>query len=191
MIRRDIVVIGASVGGVEALKVLVAGLPSTLSAALLTVLHRPIHGPSTLREILERVGSLPVSYPEDGDLIVPRQTYLATADKHLSVKKRIRLTNGAKENHPRPAIDVLFRFTSASFGPGVIGIVLSGYLNDGTAGLRAVKDAGGVAVVQSPEEAQRKPMPLSAIQHVAVDRVLPVADLANEIIRLVEHAALP
>ncbi|MET3109553.1 chemotaxis response regulator CheB [Oxalobacteraceae bacterium GrIS 2.11] len=188
MIRRDIVVIGASTGGVEALKALIAELPVTLPDAIFIVLHRASHIPDMLISVLERAGSLPVSCPKDGDPIVSGHIYLASPGKHLIVEKdRIQLLNGSKENLHCPAIDVLFRSAAAAFGPRVIGIVLSGYLNDGTAGLRAVKDHGGIALVQSPEEAQVKSMPMNAIQNVFVDQVLPVAEIANEIIRLVRQ----
>jgi len=194
IIRRDIVVIGASAGGVEALKVLVSRLPSNLSAALLIVLHRHAPSPAILGdpliEILEHVGKLPVCDARDGDPIVSGHIYLAPVDQHLLVYgDRMRLSSGAKLHWQRPSIDVLFLSAAAAFGPRVIGIILSGYLNDGTAGLREVKGHGGIALVQSPEDALAKPMPLSAIQHVAVDYVLPVADMAEEIVRLVQQSA--
>lgn len=193
-IRSDIVLIGASAGGVEALQTLLAGLPSTLSAALLIVLHRSVHSSDVLVEVLQRVSSLPVSYPKDGDSIASGHIYLAPTDKHLLVEvegdcDRMRLSSGPKERWQRPSIDLLFRSGAVAFGPRVIGIILSGYLNDGTAGLREVKDRGGIALVQSPEDALADPMPLSAIQHVTVDHVLPVAVMANEIVHLVQQSA--
>jgi two-component system, chemotaxis family, protein-glutamate methylesterase/glutaminase len=178
MAHRDIVVVGASAGGVAALQVLVAGLPATFPAALLVVLHIPSHTPSQLHSILARAGTLPVTPAEDGELIVPGHIYVAPSDRHLLLDpERVRVTRGPKENRVRPAIDTLFRSAAYEFGPRVIGIVLSGMLDDGTAGLWAIKDRGGMALVQSPEDAEHDSMPLSALRHVAVDHTLPVAGM--------------
>lgn len=191
MIRRDIVVMGASAGGVEILKTLVAGLPPNLPAAILLVLHIPPHVPSMLGEILDRVSALPVVYPKDGDPILPGHVYVPKPDHHLLVEEnRIRVTRGPKENRARPAVDVLFRSAAYFFGPRVIGIVLTGNLDDGTAGLWAVKDRGGVALVQSPEDAAYPSMPQSALEHVAVDDVLPAADMPDAIVQLVGLPAM-
>lgn len=188
MAYRDIVVIGASAGSMEALLTVASGLPAHLSAAVLIVLHIPAYAPSKLREILKRVSSLPVVSPQDGDHIVPGHIYVPTPDRHLLAEaNRIRVTRGPKENRARPSVDVLFRSAAYSFGPRVTGIVLSGNLGDGTAGLWAVKDRGGIAIVQSPDEAQFPSMPKSALEHVEVDYVLPVADMAATITRLVQE----
>jgi two-component system chemotaxis response regulator CheB len=154
----------------------------------LLVLHIPANSPSRLREILERVSSLPVMSPKDGDPIAAGHIYVPTPDRHLLLdNERIRVTRGPKENRARPAVDALFRSAAYSFGQRVIGIVLSGNLDDGTAGLWAIKDRGGVAIVQSPEEAMFSSMPKSAMEHVDVDHVLPAADIPATIVRLVQE----
>jgi two-component system chemotaxis response regulator CheB len=185
MAHRNIVVVGASAGGVTALQTLVAGLPTTFPATLLVVLHVPAHTPSQLHSILARVCALPVTAAEDGDPIIPGHVYVARTDRHLLLEAdRIRVTRGPKENRMRPAVDVLFRSAAYTFGPQAIGIVLSGMLDDGTAGLWAIKDRGGVALVQSPEDAEHASMPQSAIQHVAVDAVLPAAAIPARLVEL-------
>jgi two-component system chemotaxis response regulator CheB len=183
MAHRDIVVVGASAGGVEALQVFVAGLPASLQASVFIVLHIPADAPSRLHEILERVSALPVEPARDGGAIVPGHIYTAVPDRHLLLEaNRIRLTRGPKENRTRPAVDVLFRSAAYHFGPRVIGVVLSGNLDDGTAGLWTVKDRGGVALVQSPREAFAPSMPQSAIAHVEVDCILPITQIPQAIV---------
>jgi two-component system chemotaxis response regulator CheB len=185
MAHRDIVVVGASAGGVAALQTLVAGLPATFPAAILVVLHIPAHTQSQLHTILARACALPVTAAGDGDAIVPGHVYVAPTDRHLLLEAaRIRVTRGPKENRMRPAIDVLFRSAAYTFGPQVIGVILSGMLDDGTAGLWAIKDRGGVALVQSPDDAEHASMPESAIQHVAVDATLPVAAMPARLLQL-------
>jgi two-component system, chemotaxis family, protein-glutamate methylesterase/glutaminase len=191
--QRDIVVIGASAGGVETLQALVADLPASLPVAVFVVLHLSPHAPSYLAPILEKVARLPVESATDGMTIKPGRIYVAVPDRHLLIEQnRVRVTRGPRENRSRPAVDVLFRSAAYNFGTRVIGIVLTGNLDDGTAGLWAVKDRGGVAMVQSPDEALFPSMPESALQHVAVDHVLPVrsmpAVIANLIRQPVAHA---
>lgn len=185
MPSRDIIVVGASAGGVEALQTLVSSLPASLPATILVVLHIPAHSPSHLHLILDRAGELPAMPASDGAPIAPGRVYVAVPDQHLLIEEdRIRVTRGPKENRARPAIDALFRSAAYAFGPRVIGVVLSGNLDDGTAGLWAIKDRGGIALVQSPQEAQFSSMPESALQHVAVDHVLPIADMPSVISNL-------
>jgi two-component system chemotaxis response regulator CheB len=191
MAQRDMVVIGASAGGLEMLLSFVSALPANLSAAVLVVLHIPAHTPTKLEQILARVSRLPVVSPNDGDAIMPGRIYVPVTDRHLLVEgNQIRLARGPKENRARPAVDVLFRSAAYFYGPRVIGIVLSGNLDDGTAGLWAIKDRGGIAIAQSPDEAQFPSMPQSAIEHVEVDYVLPVADMAATIVRLVQEPTM-
>ena len=185
MTGRDIIVVGASAGGVDALKQLVHGLPADLPAAAFVVLHVPAHGPSVLPRILSRAGPLPAVHPVDGQPIVPGTIYVAPPDYHLLVKPgRVRLTRGPRENSHRPSADALFRTAARTYGPRVVGVVLSGVLDDGTAGLLAVKQAGGLAVVQHPDDALYGGMPQSALDHVAVDHCAPVAGLAALLARL-------
>jgi two-component system, chemotaxis family, protein-glutamate methylesterase/glutaminase len=184
---RNVVVVGASAGGVEALQGLVSGLPQDFPGTVLIVLHLSPHNPSRLHEILARSTALPVTMAKDGEAMAPGRIYVATADRHLVIDsdQHLRITRGPRENRSRPAIDTLFRSASYSFGPRVIGIVLSGALDDGTAGLWAIKDRGGLAIVQSPEDAQYSSMPESALRHVRVDYTLRVVDMPALLSRLV------
>jgi two-component system chemotaxis response regulator CheB len=178
-----IVVIGASAGGVTALSTLVGGLPPDLDAAVFIVMHIAPETPSRLQDILGRCTTLPVSAAIDSEPIRAGRIVVASADRHLMLDQdRVRVTRGPKESRSRPAIDVLFRSAAAAHGPRVIGVVLTGALDDGTAGLWAIKDRGGIALVQDPKDAEHPSMPESAIRHVHVDRVLPIEGMANEIV---------
>src|SRR5215213_7659479 len=185
MPARDIIVIGASVGGIEALRAIAGGLPKDLPAAVFVVLHTSPEAPGILADILDRAGALPASFAVDGERILPGRIYVAPPDKHLVVEpNRVRLTRGPKENRFRPAVDPLFRSAAQVYGPRVIGVVLTGYLDDGTAGLWAVKQLGGTAIVQDPLEALAPSMPASAMRQVKVDYCLPVAEIAPQLVRL-------
>jgi two-component system, chemotaxis family, protein-glutamate methylesterase/glutaminase len=184
MPSHGVVVIGASAGGLEALTKLVAGLPRDLSAALFVVVHVSPTATSSLPAILSRHGPLPARHPTDDEPIEAGTIYVAPPDHHLLVRPgRVRLARGPRENGHRPAVDPLFRSAALHYGPRVIGVVLSGNLDDGSAGLVAVKARGGVALVQEPSEASFPSMPRSAVDNVAVDACLPVAALADEIAR--------
>jgi two-component system chemotaxis response regulator CheB len=188
MSTRDIIVVGASAGGVEAMSRLVAGLPADFPAAVFVTLHFPSGGISVLPRILSRAGKLPAVHPEDGDAIEYGRIYVAPPDRHLLINRTgIRLVRGPTENGNRPAIDPMFRSAAVSFGPQVIGVVLTGNLDDGTAGLLAIKRAGGIAVVQDPDDAMFSSMPSSALQHVAADHVTSLDDLSELLSRLVEE----
>jgi len=185
MVTRDIIVIAASAGGVDALKQVVQGLPKDLPAAVFVVLHVPAHGPSVLPRILSRAGALPAVHPQDHDEIRPGMIYVAPPDYHLLVKAgHVRITRGPRENSHRPAADALFRTAARAYGSRVIGVVLSGVLDDGTAGLLAVKQMGGTAVAQAPSDALYTGMPQSAIDHVPVDYTLPAAQMSALLVRL-------
>lgn len=179
---EHLVVCGASAGGVEALSGFFRAVPTGLPAAFLVVLHISPHARSDLSKVLSRVTSMPVSMPEDGCRIEQGHVYVASADRHLMVDQGIiRITRGPKECRVRPAIDVLFRSASTAFGSRAIGVVLSGMLDDGTAGLWAIKDKKGLALVQDPGEAAFDSMPNSAISNVQVDFVGGVQELAMKI----------
>ena len=182
---HDIIVVGASAGGVEALKRLVGGLPHDLPATLFIVLHLLPERPSFLAQILSRAGPLPATQAMNGAAITQGHIYVAPPNHHLLVELgHVRCTHGPKETRFRPAIDVLFRSAAYAYGPRVVGVVLTGMLNDGTAGLWAIKDHGGVAVVQEPQEALCASMPQNALQHVAVDYCLPLAEVARTLVGL-------
>jgi chemotaxis response regulator CheB len=179
-----VLVLGASAGGVEALQTLVKGLPADFDAAVFVVLHIPADTPSELRPILQRVSALPVVTPNDNDPIRAGHIYVAKPDRHLVVEYgRIRISPAPKECRARPSINVLFRSAAAAYGPRVIGVVLTGMRDDGTSGLWAIKEAGGVALVQDPGSAKFPAMPQSALHHVQVDAVLPMDALAGEVCR--------
>ena len=186
----DIVVVGASAGGVEALSTFVSELPRSLRAAVFVVLHLS-RGRSVLPEILTRAGRLPAEHPSDRDRIEYGRIYVARPDHHLTLEEgRVRVVHGPTENGYRPAVDLLFRSAARIYGPRVIGIILTGALDDGTAGLAAVKEAGGIAIVQDPDEAFASSMPRSARAFVAVDHVLPVREIGALVAGLTnEHAA--
>jgi two-component system chemotaxis response regulator CheB len=182
---HDIMVVGASAGGLEALKLLVSGLPQDFRAALFVVQHIAPEAVSVLPAILSRAGPLPAAHADNGQAIEPGHIYVAPPDHHLLVEPwHIRLTRGPKENRFRPAVDVLCRSAAYAYGPRAVGVILTGSLDDGTAGLWAIKDRGGIAVVQDPEEALFPSMPKSALRHVAVDYCLPLADIAPLLVRL-------
>lgn len=187
---HDIVVVGFSAGGIDPLQRLVAELPSDCPASIFVVHHFPATSITALPGILSRAGSLPALQPADGDEIVPGRIYVARPNHHMLLQdNRIRLTNGPREQGHRPAIDPLFRTAARSFGPRVVGVILSGTLDDGTAGLLAIKHAGGLAVVQDPKDAAYPDMALSAIQNVPVDHVARAADLGRLVDRLVRLPA--
>jgi two-component system, chemotaxis family, protein-glutamate methylesterase/glutaminase len=187
---HDIIVVGASAGGVEALITLVSGLPADLPAAVFVVLHIPAQSPSLLPPILSRAGPLVAGHPADNTPIQHGRIYVAPPDHHLLLEEgRVRVVRGPKENRHRPAVDPLMRSAARSYGPRVIGVILTGSLDDGTAGLMAVKTRGGVAVVQDPSEALYPSMPRSALDHVAVDHCLSIREIPPLLARLVGTAA--
>ncbi|MBB5363947.1 chemotaxis protein CheB [Deinococcus humi] len=188
MPQLPLVVVGASAGGIPVLKTLLSRLPRDFPAAVLIVLHVARDFPSLLPDILDGVGPLPVRHPLDGESMQPGQVYVAPPDHHLIVEDdHVALTKGPKENHARPSINALFRSAAYLYGPSVIGVVLSGMLDDGVSGLYAIKRRGGQAVVQSPQDAEFNAMPLNALQEVEVDYVVAAQDMAPLLTALVRE----
>ena len=186
MAHHDLIVIGASAGGVEALKQLVSGFPVDLPAAVLIVLHVSPHGTSVLPNILSRAGKLKAVHPLDGQAIERGRIYVAPPDYHLIVKTGyVAVARGPSENGHRPAVDPLFRSAARTYDGRVIGVILSGALDDGTAGLQAIKSRGGIAVCQDPADALHSSMPQSAMDAVGVDYSVPIAQMAELLVRLV------
>ena len=179
MATHDIIVIGASAGGVQALSTLVEGLPHTLPAAVFIVLHISANAPSFLPGILGRDSKLPVAHPADGDAIARGRVYVAPPDRHLIIEEdHVKLVHGPKENLHRPSIDTLFRSAARWAGPRVIGVVLTGARDDGKVGMRAIKQRGGITIVQNPTEAPFPSMPMSVLKDIKVDYTLHLRDIA-------------
>jgi two-component system, chemotaxis family, protein-glutamate methylesterase/glutaminase len=192
MFGNDIIVIGASVGGVEALPRLIGSLPADLPTSLFVVLHTAPQGPGLLPEIIRRIATLPVRHAVDGERIIRERVYIARPDFHLMVKgSHVGVVRGPKENFHRPSIDTLFRTAAESYGTRVAGVVLTGNLDDGTAGLYAVKSFGGIAIVQDPKDASAPAMPRSALRNVKVDHCLPLVKIGPLLVRLATARAIP
>ena len=180
--------VGASAGGVPSLQDLVAGLPADLNAAVFVVLHIAPYATSNLARVLDRHGPLPAVRAQDGEEIRPGQIYVASPDHHLLVEAdRVGVKHGPKENRFRPSVDALFRSAAYTHKERVIGIVLSGLLNDGTSGLWSIKRFGGTTVVQDPRGAAVDSMPLNALAEVEIDHVLSAAGIGPLVGQLVQE----
>lgn len=190
MARKDIVVIGASAGGLEAMLSLVARLPQDLPASLFLVLHQSPDWKSALPQLLARSGPLPAAHPADGERIEPGRIYVAPNDHHMLLEAGcVRITRGPRENRFRPAVDPLFRSAAYIYGPRAVGVVLSGALDDGASGLYTVKLRGGTAIVQDPSDARVSAMPLNALQHTEADYTVPAAAMGDLLARVVREPA--
>src|SRR5262249_52448997 len=185
-----IVAIGASMGGIDALRVLVSGLPGDFPAPVCIVQHTSPHSPGMLADILRPATKLMVVRARNDDALERGRVFVAPPDCNLLVERgRLRVTKSPKENRFRPAIDPLFRSAAQAFGPTAIGVVLTGLLDDGTSGLAMIKRMGGVAVVQDPADAQYPSMPRNALEHVDVDYSEPVAHIPNLLVELTHRPA--
>jgi two-component system, chemotaxis family, protein-glutamate methylesterase/glutaminase len=181
----EVVVVGASAGGVEALTRFVRALPADFDTPILVVLHVPSTWPSLLPDILNRAGPLPATHAVDGEILLGGRIYVAPPDCHLQVTgNHIELTKSARENGHRPAIDPLFRTAAAAYDGATAGVILSGTLDDGTVGLSQIKLKHGATLVQDPEDAIYPAMPVNAIDFVEPDYVLPVEALVETLVRL-------
>lgn len=177
---RNVVVVGASAGGVEAIMEMVKGFPDDLPDAVFIVQHIPAYAQSRLDHILQPHTRLKVKSAIDGEEIRAGTIYIAVSDRHLLVENdRVVVSRGPRENRFRPAVDALFRSAAQSYGERVIGVVLSGALNDGTSGMWTIKRANGTAIVQDPEEAMFSDMPRGVMQYTKVDHVLPVGQIGS------------
>lgn len=186
---RDLVVIGCSAGGVDALSRILQQLPPDLGAAVLIVQHMAATNKPYLAGILNRTSQLPVGWAEQGARIERGHVLVAPPDVHLLFcDEHVQLTGGPRESHARPSIDKLFRSAAATYGTRVIGVLLTGMLDDGVAGLRAIRDAGGIVIVQDPASAAFPELPSRALAVVTADRVLPIDAIGDTIVSLVgEH----
>lgn len=188
MAKRDIVAIGGSAGSGSVLKRILGDLPGDFPASIFVSTHVPSQSPGYLADMLSGASALPVAQAIDGQPIERNRVYVAAPDRHLLlIDGTIRLGEGPRENMARPAIDPLFRSAALSYGPRAVGVVLTGMLNDGAAGLHAVKSVGGTAIVQHPMDAEADQMPLAALEAADVDHVADAAHLA-EVISRVAHS---
>ncbi len=192
MAGHDIIVVGGSAGSVEALRELMRGLTALLTASLFVVIHMPEGHPSVLARVLQRARTLPVSDAEDGAPIQPGHVYIACPGRHLVLEAgQMRVVYGPRENNVRPAIDPLFRSAARTYGPRVVGVILSGTLDDGSAGLIAIKQRGGIAIVQDPKEATYSGMPANALKYLQPDYVAPVSQIPPLLAKLAAMPAFP
>jgi two-component system, chemotaxis family, protein-glutamate methylesterase/glutaminase len=189
---KDIIVIGSSAGGVEALSRLCASLPADLPATVFIAQHLSPSARSVLPQLLDRAGPLPVLSPVDGQAFERGHIYVASPDHHLLVRPdKVLIRRGPHENRTRPTVNALFRSAALAYGSRVIGVVLTGLLDDGTDGLIAIKAAGGTSVVQDPADAEWPSMPRNAVKRDHVDRVVPLAGLGAALAGLVQEEAGP
>lgn len=179
------IAIGASAGGYHVVVDIISQLPADLPVPVFVVIHIPASEPSYLPAILSKVGRLPAIHPEDGVIIEPGYIYIAPPDHHILISdSRLAVKRGPKENGFRPSIDALFRSAAYAYGPGAIGVVLSGALNDGTSGLWSIKRLGGIAIVQDPNDALYPSMPRSALEYIEADYKVPSSEMAPLLTRL-------
>ena len=187
---RDIVVVGASAGGVTALKELVKDLPKDFKGSIFIVLHVPSYSETRLPWILSKAGDIEAVLPNDGDEIEPGKIYVAPNDHHMLLQEgRVVVKRGPKENRFRPSIDALFRSAAYVYGARVVGVILSGYLDDGASGLWTIKQQGGVAIIQTPDDAEQPQLPKNVLQYVHPDYTVAASDMGPLLAGLVKEPA--
>jgi two-component system, chemotaxis family, protein-glutamate methylesterase/glutaminase len=192
MPMKDIIVVGASAGGVEALQRFCRALPPDFPACVFVVQHLSPSARSVLPQLLDRAGPLRALSPADGQAIEPGNIYVGAPDHHLLIREgKILMRRGPVENRTRPAVNALFRSAAVHYGSRTIGVVLTGLLDDGTDGLIAIKAAGGLSVVQEPEDAEWPSMPRNALKRDHVDHAAPLADIPGLLVRLAREDAGP
>jgi len=190
MQTRDIIVVGASAGGINALKEFVRFLPADFKGSVFVVLHIPAYTETYLPHILSKAGPLKAEIPKDGETIEPGKIYVAPNDHHMLLEgSKVIVRRGPKENRFRPSIDALFRSAAYVYGPRVIGVVLSGFLDDGTSGLWSIKRMGGLAIIQDPNDAEQPQMPENVLTYVEVDYTVSAIDMGPLISGLVTQGA--
>lgn len=182
---QHIIVIGASAGGFEAFKTIIANLPPDFQPPIFIVWHMSPDIKGVLPSVLNKMNSIYAAHALSGETIVPNRIYVAPPDHHLLIENgQVRLTKGPKENHFRPAVDPLFRSAAYMYGNRVVGVVLSGGLDDGTAGLWRIKYSGGTTIVQDPDTAEVRSMPANALREVDVDYCAPVEEIASLLVQI-------
>ncbi len=184
----QVIVIGASAGGLDPVREVVSQLPRDFPTPVFVAMHIPAYAPSPLPEILSRAGSLPALHPEDHSKTEAGHIYVAPPDHHLLIDDGfVAVKRGPKENGFRPSIDALFRSAAYSYGPGAVGVVLSGSLNDGTSGLWSIKRLGGTAIIQEPNGAQYPSMPRSVLEYVEPDYQASPSAIGSLLLQLAQH----
>ncbi|WP_051359890.1 chemotaxis protein CheB [Adhaeribacter aquaticus] len=188
--KKDIIVIGSSAGGVKALIELVKGLPKDFPGSVFIAQHIAPYSESLLPDLLSLAGPLPAEHPQDGQAILPGRIYIAPPDHHLLLEEgKVLVKRGPKENRFRPSADALFRSAAYVYGSRVIGVVLSGYLDDGTSGLWTVNQLGGTTIVQDPKDAEYPAMPANVLEFVDVDYAVSLKELAGLLVNLTNQDA--
>jgi two-component system, chemotaxis family, protein-glutamate methylesterase/glutaminase len=182
---QRIIVIGASAGGFEALKILMAGLPGDFTTPIFIVWHMSPDVPGILPQVLNKANTISAAHAYNNEAIQPNRVYVAPPDHHLLIDEgKVLVTHGPKENRFRPAVDPLFRSAAYTYGSRVIGVILSGALDDGTAGLWTIKHYGGTAIVQDPMDAEVPSMPENAMREVTIDHCVQISQLPELLVRL-------
>jgi two-component system, chemotaxis family, protein-glutamate methylesterase/glutaminase len=188
---RDVIVVGASAGGIRAVMRLLARLPAALPAFMGVVIHRSAESKSSWSEVLGQSTKLRVVEPRDGDALIKGTVYVAPADCHMTFEQeRVILRRGAKEHHTRPAVDPLFNSAALAYRRRVVGVILTGGGHDGMQGLQSITRAGGLSLVQKPSEAQDAAMPEYAIAHDHVRAALPVDEIGDALVLLAQGRAV-